>query len=85
MEVFFTKTFRKKFNKMPVKIQQKFEERIDIFIKNPIADELRVHSLKGNLVGYRAFSVTGDYRVIFKIIGPNKCRLIDIGTHNQVY
>jgi addiction module RelE/StbE family toxin len=45
---------------------------------------LKNHSLKGNLSGYKAFSITGDIRVIYKK-EKNKIILYDIGAHNQVY
>ncbi|MBI2634153.1 type II toxin-antitoxin system RelE/ParE family toxin [Candidatus Peregrinibacteria bacterium] len=44
-----------------------------------------MHPLKGNFVGYRAFSVTGDYRVIYRIIDTQTVKLVGIGTHSQIY
>lgn len=70
---------------MPQKIQVKFGERIDLLIKNQRDSKLKIHPLKGNMVGYRAFSVTGDYRVIYKVMSTESIKLIDIGTHSQVY
>lgn len=85
MQVYFTERFRKKFKKLPAKIQAQFERRLNVFIKNSSDPFLKVHPLKGSLMGYRAFSVTGDYRVIYQIMSKESVKLIDIGTHSQVY
>jgi addiction module RelE/StbE family toxin len=60
------------------------KERIDIFVKNPNDPILKDHPLKGKSKGFRAFSITGDIRVIYQII-EGTAYFFDIGTHNQVY
>jgi len=85
MEIIFTKRFKKRLNCSSQKIQKKFEEKMDVFVENQWNPALKSHPLKGHLVGMRAFSVTGDYRVIYQIVGNGKIKLVDIGTHNQVY
>jgi len=85
MRIFFTDAFKKRFKKLNSKIQKQFEARIGLFIKDTANPLLRNHPLKGNLVGLRAFSISGDYRVIYKILGKESIKLIDIGTHNQIY
>lgn len=85
MHIFFSDEFKKHFKKLPNKVQTQFAKRIDLFIENPNHPLLKVHPLKGNLVGYRSFSVAGDYRVIYRIVNSGSIKLIDIGTHNQVY
>lgn len=32
-----------------------------------------------------AFSVTGDIRVIYRMLSEDEAELFDIGSHNQVY
>lgn len=85
MNLFFSERFKKRFKKLPKKIQDKFEQRLEIFDVDPAAAILKAHPLKGHLAGYRAFSVTGDYRVIFRIVDGDSVKLVDIGTHAQVY
>ena len=85
MELYFSARFKKNFENLPLKVQKQFEKRIGFFLTNQRNPLLKNHPLKGNLVGLRAFSVSGDYRVIFKIIGIDSVKLIDIGTHAQVY
>jgi len=45
---------------------------------------LRDHKLIGKKKNFRAFSVTGDIRVVYIIVDSN-IWLFDIGSHNQVY
>ncbi|MBI3486516.1 type II toxin-antitoxin system YafQ family toxin [Candidatus Daviesbacteria bacterium] len=45
---------------------------------------LKDHKLIGKKFGFRAFSVTGDIRVVYKLINSDVW-LYDIGSHNQVY
>lgn len=85
MQVLFTEHFKKRFDKLSTKLQEKFENRLGIFLKDTNNPILKVHPLKGNLLGFRAFSITGDYRVIYKIIDQDTVKFVDIGTHSQVY
>ena len=85
MKIFFTAGFAKKFSKMPVGIQRQFEERVEIFRADSGNPVLKAHPLKGNLAGLRAFSVSGDYRVIYRLLDSNNVELVSIGKHSQVY
>lgn len=85
MEIIFTERFKKRFNKLSTKVQRQFEDRLELFTENSQNPLLKVHPLRGNLVGFRAFSVTGDYRAVFRILDENTIKLVNIGTHNQVY
>lgn len=80
------KLFDKQFKKLPKGIQQKALQKIEVFSKNPLEKSLHNHQLKGALKGLRAFSVTGDVRIIFQEFdGYVNVLFIAIGTHSQVY
>lgn len=87
MKVEYSKDFKKHFQKRILpnpSLASKFDKRFKLFIndsKNPL---LKDHPLKGKKIGLRAFSITGDIRVIYQIIGEI-IYFFDIGTHNQVY
>lgn len=66
------------------KLRSKFQERLSKFLSDSKLDELKDHKLTGNLEGFRAFSVTGDIRVVYRLLGED-IELYDIGSHNQVY
>lgn len=87
MKVEFTHKFIKLFKKRisPYKAQhKKFDERILLFLKDHTDPVLKDHELKGDLQGFRSFSITGDIRVVYYLV-DNTAYFVDIGTHNQVY
>lgn len=79
----FLKKFKRRFSHQP-KIREKFIERTKMFAENPQNPFLQDHPLKGKKIGLRAFSVSGDIRVVYYIYN-NTAYFLDIGTHNQVY
>ncbi len=88
MFVRFHNSFKKAYKKRVIpgsKLDKKVEERLAIFRNNPSHPILREHSLKGKKIGLRAFSVTGDIRVVYLPIDKDSVLLLDIGKHNQVY
>jgi len=79
----FLKHFRKRI--LPYsQLKKKFEERLRLRLEYPQSIILKDHRLLGRKSEYRAFSITGDMRVVYKIVG-NVFRLYDVGTHSQVY
>ena len=81
------KTFNKHFKARILpkgNLTERFEKRLNLFLENPQNPLLRDHRLTGKMRDYRAFWVTGDVRVVYKI-KAEEVELYDIGTHNQVY
>ena len=79
----FAKNYRKRISPNP-KLVSQFEKQLHRFLTNPNDSILRDHKLVGEKHEFRAFSVTGDIRVVYKIVN-NEIWLYDIGSHNQVY
>lgn len=87
MKIYFTKDFKKAYQKRiqkNKKLIKKFDERYDTFSSNPSNPILKDHVLTGKMAGYRAFSITGDVRVVYYIF-EDIVYFVDVGTHNQVY
>lgn len=86
MQIQYHKNFTKNFKKLTPKLQQKTLTAIEQFTKDPHNPLLRNHALKGRMQGLRAFSVSGDVRIIFQE-KDNYVLVImlDVGIHNQVY
>ena len=80
----FKKAYKKKI-KDDVKLRKSFCNAIKLFSKDPFVPRLRTHKLTGKLDGLHAFSITYDYRVIFKFLNEDEVLLIDVGTHDEVY
>ena len=86
MDIRYHKNFTKAFLKLSPKIQDKIEETISVFQKNPHEPQLNNHALHGRQKGLRAISVSGDLRIIF--VEENNYEIVEIlhaGTHTQVY
>ncbi|MBI2599621.1 type II toxin-antitoxin system mRNA interferase toxin, RelE/StbE family [Candidatus Daviesbacteria bacterium] len=62
----------------------RFKDRVKEFLMNPESPILKDHQLKGDKKDFRAFSITGDIRVVY-YRGEDYIYFIDIGSHNQVY
>jgi addiction module RelE/StbE family toxin len=87
MEINYTRDFLKNYKRRispNPKLVSQFKERLKIFEANPSHPLLKDHQLTGNKNSYRAFSITGDIGVVYKIFG-DQILLYDIGSHNQVY
>ncbi len=86
-EIKFTKNFEKAFKKRispHSNLHKKFTERLKSFEENPKNPTLHDHPLTGTKLGKRAFSITGDYRVVYRE-EVDYFVFYDVGTHNQVY
>ena len=79
----FTSNYQKRIASDP-KLVSKFQTKLKQFLNDPTSPTLKDHKLIGRLGSYRAFSITGDIRVVYRIVG-DELWLYDIGTHNQVY
>ena len=85
MEVRFHRKFYKLYERLPAKIQTRFEERLVIFQREPLHPTLRNHSLSGQWIDRRSISITGDYRAIYKEVDEKTALFEAIGTHSQLY
>lgn len=86
MKVVLQKSFDKRYKKLAPKLKIKVDSALAAFKENPFDPSLKNHALKGSMKGKRAFSVTGDVRVIFEEHDDYFLVLIlDVGTHPQVY
>lgn len=65
-------------------LDKKFEEKLNLFIQDSKNLKLKDHKLLGSFEGFKAFSVTGDIRVVYRVV-EGVIELYDIGNHNQVY
>jgi addiction module RelE/StbE family toxin len=79
----FIKHYKKRIATNP-QLLSKFRLQLNAFSKNPSNPTLKDHKLIGKKNNYRAFSITGDIRVVYKIV-DDTIWFYDVGTHNQVY
>lgn len=67
------------------KLVKQVQQRISLFQNNSKDPLLKDHGLTGAKRKLRAFSVTGDIRIVYLPISESEVMLFDIGSHNQVY
>ncbi len=79
----FLKHYRKRIAPIP-SIDQAFQRRLELFLLYSHHPLLKDHKLIGEKAAYRAFSVTGDIRVVYRQ-EADAIILYDVGTHAQVY
>ncbi len=87
MQLNYHKNFKKSFHNRispHENLVRRFEERFELFLKHPKNPVLKDHALIGRKIKLRAFSITGNIRVVYLMKG-NDLYLLDIGSHNQVY
>lgn len=87
MKIFLHPNFKKSYaNRIAnnPKLLKRTTERITLFQKDPRDLVLKDHLLKGGQRQRRAFSITGDIRIVYRRIDDG-ILFYDIGTHNQVY
>ncbi len=82
-----SKQYRRSFEKLPQKIKVKAKQRVALFLRDRNDPLLADHPLTGRMQGLRSFSVTGDYRIVYRIEENDEIvfLFLDIGTHAQVY
>ena len=81
----YHKNFRKQFDKLSIKIQDKFEEKLDLFLQNMFHPLLNNHSLNGEYEGCRSINITGNIRAIFYVKTESGIVFINIGSHPELY
>ena len=73
------------FKKQPVWVQNKFEERVFLFLQNIYHPLLNNHVLGGKWIGHRSINITGDVRAVFEEINTTHIEFVAIGTHSELY
>lgn len=84
LPIYRHRKFVKQFKKLPKKVQEKFEQRLPVFISNPFSEELNNHSVEKRFPGCHSINITGDYRVIYKY-EDDIVTFTNIGTHSELY
>jgi len=63
-------------------VKIKAEEKEKIFKDNPFDTRLDTHKLHGKYKEYWAFTVVGQYRIMFLFVGGKFVDFINIGPHD---
>ena len=82
MKVRRTDRFKEDYQKLPLGIQQRVDQKLRFLLRDPRHPSLRVHKVRG-VEGLWEFSVTMNYRAIFEIEGEYYV-LLGVGPHRIV-
>ena len=85
LRVLYGHHFLKAARGLPAEQQKKLAFLLELFAENPFDPSLNNHALQGSLRNYRSIDITGDYRLMYEWTGDGRVRLIDIGTHSNLY
>ena len=88
MKVSFSSAFKRAFKKRikgNTELEEKFWQKLELFILDPYDSSLKTHKLSGKLKEFWSFSVDYDERVLFYFTEDKNAVFIDIGSHDEVY
>ena len=85
MRVIFHKNFKKGYKKLSEKTQNKFKERLKLFLTDPYNSVLNNHALHGKWQDFRSINITGDIRVIYKPVDSQTIKFVLIDSHSNLY
>ena len=84
MEIIYLPSFVRKFIKLDKKLQEEALEKIELLKNSKNHKQLKVHQLKGRLVGRYSFSVNYKTRIIFIYLSKKEVAFLAIGDH-EIY
>lgn len=83
--ILYSSKFKKSLKRMPKFVQRAFLEKESLFFNNPFHPSLETHKLHGKYKDYWAFTVIGQYRIMFRFMeNKQDIGFINIGTH-EIY
>jgi addiction module RelE/StbE family toxin len=87
MKIEYHKDFTKQFEKLRKGEQKRVLSTLKLFEKEPLAEQLRNHPLKGELSKFRSISSGGDIRLHYYEKEPDHIIVVfvAIGSHSQLY
>jgi len=67
-------------------LSRQYKKTLELLEINPFHPSLRLHPLKGKLVGLHAVSINISYRISLElIIREKEIILVNVGTHEEAY
>lgn len=85
MQVIRHSAFEKRITRLSPSIRAALADRLELFLTNPRHPLLNDHSLSGDRRGFRSINITGDWRLVYKVIGDGMILLTEIDTHHNLY
>lgn len=85
----FARALKRAIKRQPA-LRNEFDQTLKLLQQDVFAPSLETHKLKGKLTGLWACSVGYDLRIVFDFVKAeghpeDDIRLLEIGTHEEVY
>ncbi len=80
----FHRRFIKELSRLPRSQEERFYERLTLFLSMTDHPQLSRHPLRGKYIGHWSIDISGDIRAAYKIQDKTYF-FIHIGTHHQLY
>ena len=80
--VFYGRRFEAQFKNLPEALKKLAVKKDKLFRANPLHPSLRLHPLKGKLIGLWSISLTLNYRMIFKRMRNGDILFVSVGKHD---
>lgn len=85
MQFVYSPQFRKQYKRLSQKTQAQVDARLVLFVEESYHPQLQNHKLHGEYAGYRSINVSGDLRVVYRMLGDEATLLFALGTHSELY
>ena len=79
------RVYERQAKKLPQTIRDKMSERIALFEVDEFNPLLNNHKLHHPFEGCWSINITGDWRLVYKKLGPDTYQLRAVGTHHQLF
>jgi addiction module RelE/StbE family toxin len=80
-----SRQFNRQYQKLPIKIQRQFGERLRLFFDDERHPLLHTHALTGEYRGKKSFNVNANIRAVFIIKDEETIYFSAIGSHSELY
>ena len=84
MKIDYSRSFKKDYKKLALKLRNQFRERLALFRENPFNPLLNNHSVHHPYDGCQSINISGDVRALFEIKN-NNALFIRVGSHSELY
>jgi len=81
-EIFYAPIFIRQLKLLEKDLQEEVLEKIELFKKRDVCEQLKIYKLKGRLSGRYSFSVNYKTRIVFDYLSKKEVILLAVGDHD---
>ena len=81
-KIVYSSSFIHRLKKLPKEISKIIIKKEQLLKSNPLHPPLRLHALRGKLLGYWSISLNSNYRIIFEQQENGEVLFMSVGKHD---